>query len=582
MPASLVEGASLLAIDVGTASTRAVLFDIVEGSYRFVASGQAPSTAEAPFQDIGSGVKDAIKNLEEVTGHTLLDGGNVIIPTQPDGSGIDTVAAIISAGPVLKTAVVGLLSDVSLYSALRLASTTYTRVVETIGLNDPRLPEEIIDNLIRIKPDLVVIAGGTDGGATRSVQKLLEIVGLSCYLLTNDNRPAILFAGNQEMKKEVSELLGNLSSLLQFGPNIRPSLENEDLGPASRQLAQLQIGILKNQLRGTEELEVWAGGHILPSAYAQGRMIRFLSRAFGAAKGLLGVDIGASATTIAAGFNGDLSLNVYPQFGLGEYLPEILKYTTIEEITQWLPIEIPARLVHDSIYERSLYPTTVPTTKEDQAVTQAIARQALRLAIQAAKQYFPPEAKILREDLLPLFEPIIAGGGILSDARPGQSLLMLLDALQPVGVTTITLDQNRLLPILGVAGEKNTLLPIQVLESGAFLNTGTVISVISSTSFGTPVLRATLIYNDGNEVNTEIKFGNLEIMPLKQGLTAKLKLQPLRRADVGLGPGRGGIIPVGGGALGVIIDARGRPIQLPEDPGRRRELIKKWTWTVGG
>jgi glycerol kinase len=53
MPASLVQNESILAIDVGATSTRAVLFDVVEGQYRFVASGQAPSTAEAPFKDIG-------------------------------------------------------------------------------------------------------------------------------------------------------------------------------------------------------------------------------------------------------------------------------------------------------------------------------------------------------------------------------------------------------------------------------------------------------------------------------------------------------------------------------------------------
>jgi hypothetical protein len=39
---------------------------------------------------------------------------------------------------------------------------------------------------------------------------------------------------------------------------------------------------------------------------------------------------------------------------------------------------------------------------------------------------------------------------------------------------------------------------------------------------------------------------------------------------------------VSGGALGVIIDGRGRPLALPDDPVRRRELVKKWLWTVGG
>ena len=52
MPSSLVDGNSLLAIDVGAANTRAVLFDVIEGEYRFVAAGIAPTTAEAPFKDV--------------------------------------------------------------------------------------------------------------------------------------------------------------------------------------------------------------------------------------------------------------------------------------------------------------------------------------------------------------------------------------------------------------------------------------------------------------------------------------------------------------------------------------------------
>src|SRR5688572_23862730 len=134
MPASLVQNESILAIDVGAAVTRAVLFDVVEGQYRFVASGQAPSTADAPFKDIGMGVREAITNLQNILGTTLLgpQDNNLIAPSQPDGSGVDAVVATVSAGPVVKTVVVGLLSDVSLQSVRRLAESTYSRIVETL------------------------------------------------------------------------------------------------------------------------------------------------------------------------------------------------------------------------------------------------------------------------------------------------------------------------------------------------------------------------------------------------------------------------------------------------------------------
>ena len=181
MPTSLIEGESLLAVDVGATATRAVLFDVVEGSYRFVAMGQSPSTAEAPFSDLGLGVRDAIESIQTVTGRSFLDKDRrLVLPAQADGSGVDALVATLSVGPSIRTAVVGLLSDVSLESARRLAETTYCRVVETLDLNDHRRPEQQIDDLLRSRPELVVLAGGTDGGASRSVQKMLEAVGLAC------------------------------------------------------------------------------------------------------------------------------------------------------------------------------------------------------------------------------------------------------------------------------------------------------------------------------------------------------------------------------------------------------------------
>jgi len=144
------------------------------------------------------------------------------------------------------------------------------------------------------------------------------------------------------------------------------------------------------------------------------------------------------------------------------------------------------------------------------------------------------------------------------------------------------IDQNNLLPLLGAAAERNHYLPVQVVDSGAFIGLGTIISVNASANYGDQVLRAKLTYNDGTETRVDVKLGGLEILPLPNGQSARLSLQPLNRADAGLGAGRSGTVPVTGGALGVVIDARGRPLQLPSDPVRRRELIKKWYYTVGG
>jgi hypothetical protein len=582
MPTSLVQNESILAIEVGTAVTRAVLFDVVEGQYRFVASGKAPSTAESPFRDIGIGVREAITALQEVTGSTLLGpDNNLIAPSQADGSGVDSVVATISTGPVVRTVLVGLLSDVSVQSARRLAESTYARVVDALDLSDHRKSDQQLDAVMRARPDLVIVTGGTDGGASRSMLKMLEAIGLACYLTPLEKRPMVLYAGNENLAGDVQELLGAHAGMLKISHNVRPSLEAENLGPASSELASLVVNLRQRQIKGVDELSMWTGGNILPTSYAQGRMIRFLSRQFESTRGLLSVNIGASAASVAAGFGDEVVLRTYPQFGLGESLSGLLQHTDLESIMRWLPLDISPNTLREYLYQKSLYPGTLPATSDDHAIAQAIARQTLYLAVRSAQKDFPGVDN--SRSVMPPLDLILAGGGAVSDGLSlGQGLLMLLDAIQPVGILPILIDQNNLLPLLGVAAVRNNYLPVQVIDSGAFIGLGTILSVISSANYGEQVLRVKMTYSDGTDARADVKFGGLEVLPLPSGQSARLTLQPLQRADIGMGPGRGGSITVTGGAMGVVIDARGRPLQFPSDPVRRRELIKKWYYTVGG
>jgi hypothetical protein len=585
MPTSLVTSNSLLALDVGAANTRAVLFDVIEGEYRFIASGVAPSTAEAPVKDVSEGARNAIQVLQNVLKKKLLDSSNsLILPNQPDGSGVDSLVLTVSAGPAVRTLVVGLLKDVSLESARRLTESTYARIMDTLSLSDQRKPEQRIDSILRIRPDMVVIAGGTDGGASRSVQKLLEPIGLASYLMPEEKRPAVLFAGNAKLAGEVREMVGSLAPTLHFSHNIRPSLETEDIEPAELELANMLIRIRKKQLKGLDVLDSWAGGHTLPTAYATGRMVRFLSNVYGSQKGLLSVDLGASSAVIAAGFKDKSVLKAYPQFGLGENLPGLLNYTTLEDILRWSTLDVPPSVILDYLHQKAHHPATIAATKEDFVIAQSVAKQALYLAMQAAQKDFPKDVASIKPTLAPLFDPIIAGGAALSDAsRPGQSLLLLLDSVQPVGISTVILDQNNLMPMLGAAASQNNILPVHVLESGAFLSVGTVISPVVSAKYGASILKAKVTYENGAEAAMDLKYGFLETLPLANGEVGTISIQVARGVDVGFGPGRGvKSMQVTGGALGIIFDGRGRPLDMPSDPVRRRELIKKWNWTLGG
>jgi hypothetical protein len=582
MTPSLVDADSFLVIDVGEVNTRATLFDVVDGRYRFIASGSAPSTARAPFLDVGEGVRQAIDRLEAVTGRQLIgENEALIIPSTDVGVGVDSFAATISAGAPLKTVIVGLLEDVSLQSARRLAASTYTGSIEALSLNDRRKGDQRIDAIFNLRPDIVIVTGGAEGGASQSILKLLESVGLACYLLPEEQRPEVLYAGNSHLEEEVQTAIGDLSSL-HFAPNVRPVLDQEQLGPAQTRLGEIVSRIRCKTMSGAAELDDWASGGLMPAASAFGRLVRFLSKAYSANKGVMGVDVGASAATVAAAYAGDLALGVSPDLGLGRGLPGILQVTTPADIARWVPSEVSESYISDYIHQKSVRPYLIPATEEDLLIEQALARIILSTAVQRLSDAFPAGLPAPSSGGLPYFEPILASGSVLTRSPSmAQTMLTLLDGLQPSGVTTLVLDQNHISPGLGAAAAANPVLAVQVLDTNTFLYLGTVITPVGNARPGTPILRVRMAQVHGPEITIDVKQGSLEIIPLPLGQSARLHLQPLHRFDVGMGaPGRGGKLSVHGGVLGIVIDARGRPLRLPSDPARRMELQKKWLWSL--
>ncbi len=583
MTSSVISADTILAIDIGTINTRACLFDVVGSRYRFVASGSAPTTIAPPFSDIREGITRAINNLQNISGRLIIGSdGNMLIPSHPDGTGVDAVSATLSAGPEIKVVAVGLLEDVSAESAQNLALTTYATVSDIVSLNDRRQQDARIDAVLRARPDLIIVAGGINQGATHSVQKLLEAVGLACFLLPRNQRPQVLFAGNSSIREEIKETIAPITDL-HIAPNIRPDIHTEQLTPAQVTLAKIFKKVRSQQMFGVSDLDQWANGRLLPTSTAFGRIVRFLSQIYDPNKGVLGVDIGASSTTIATAHKGKLGMRVFPQLGLGAKLENLSQLIPVDHIAYWVSEEISRASIRDYLYNKATHPASIPVTQEEMTIEQAISRQLMRVAVSQVIPSLPFEIMGPEGDLLPWFEPILASGSVLSHApTPGQSLLMLLDGLQPTGITTVVLDQNDLMASLGVAAEANALMAVQVLESHAFLNLGTVIAPVGKARRGMPVLRVQATFEDNSETQIEVKFGSIEVIPLPSGQSAQLQLRPLHRFDVGMGgPGRGGRVRVVGGNLGITIDARGRPLQLPSDPELRRESMKRWLWTLG-
>ena len=79
----------IVATDCGSTTTKAILIEFVNGEYRLISRGEAPTTVEAPFEDVTMGVLNAVGELEELTGRKILDENGKFITPSNGGVGTD-------------------------------------------------------------------------------------------------------------------------------------------------------------------------------------------------------------------------------------------------------------------------------------------------------------------------------------------------------------------------------------------------------------------------------------------------------------------------------------------------------------
>jgi hypothetical protein len=543
-----------------------------------VGYAEAPTTIEAPYHEASEGLRHALADLEAITGREFLDdSARLLMPATTDGRGVDTFVATSSAGPAVRALLVGLLPDVSLEAARRAAAGSYVQIVDRFSLGDTRGEDQQIDAVIAARPELMLIAGGTDGGASDALLKLVETISLACHLLPPGSQSRALFAGNTALQARTSELLGRVAQV-RSSANVLPALDREQLAPARAELGRLYEELRVAQLGGFYDLAQAAGGRIVPSAQAEGHYVRFLSKLPAWPRGVLSVNAGSANTSVAAAWNGQLHLCVRTGLGVGLGAADALAEAPLDQLTRWLPYALDEDAARAFVLNKSAYPHTVPADSEDLWLELALARYVIRAAVRRARPDWPENVPGPRPELLPWFSLIIGGGATLGRApRPGLAALVLLDALQPAGVTRLMVDPYHLTAALGATAYANPLVTAQVQDSLSLLDLGTAVSLIGRGRLGEAACHVRLVEESGAARELEVAYGALEVLPLPLGRSGKLTIRPRTGFNAGVGLGRGRSLTVMGGALGVVVDARGRPVGLPRAAEQRQEMVRQWT-----
>jgi hypothetical protein len=136
-------------------------------------------------------------------------------------------------------------------------------------------------------------------------------------------------------------------------------------------------------------------------------------------------------------------------------------------------------------------------------------------------------------------------------------------------------DSIFMMPQLGVAAQVHPKAAMEVFERDCLIYLGTCIAAKGHGKPGKPAFSYT-IEGEALTESGQIKYGELKLLPLGMDDWVTVTVEPTKNFDMGNGPGKRVQKKARGGTVGLVLDGRGRPLQLPEDPGQCRQTIEKW------
>jgi uncharacterized protein (TIGR01319 family) len=581
----------IVATDCGSTTTKAILIEKIDGHYRQTHRGEAPTTVEEPVADVTIGVTNALTELQELAGRPLIDERGEIIRPARGNVGCDIYISTSSAGGGLQMVVAGVVKEMTAASAKRAALGAGAIVMEVLAANDKRRPHEQIQRIRELRPDMILISGGTDGGNVNQVVQIAERIAPARPQprFGGEYKMPVIYAGNKDAAAAVEKTFDD-SVALTVVDNLRPVLERENLGPARDEIHDLFLEHVMAHAPGYDKLIRWADAPIMPTPGAVGNILQTIARNQNI--NVVGVDIGGATTDVFSVFDGVFNRTVSANLGMSYSISNVCAEATLPSVLRWVHFDMDERELRNRVKNKMIRPTTIPQTLEALVFEQAVAREALRLAYAQHKEFATTLKGVqqqrtvgdmfhqqgggqsivdnMRLDLL------IASGGVLSHApKMQQTAAMLVDAFEPEGFTTLAKDSIFMMPHLGVLAEVHSQAALEVFERDCLIYLGTCIAARGTAKPGKECFKYRIRGATLNESGA-IRVGEIKLLPLGEGETAQVEVEPTRPFDLGAGPGKKVERDVRGGTVGLILDARGRPLELPADRRACREATTKW------
>jgi hypothetical protein len=519
-----------LLMDVGSAWAKAGVIGRVAGRWRLVAHAAQPTAWGA--EELS---RTLMRQLRSAGDARLVDRYEDLLASA------NRIECHTSRQPG-RLAVVAVSRELSGSTARRAAEAAGWQVVEVVTLDDGRSLAARLATLQAADVDAWLIAGGFDDGRS---PRALEAAALVASARLRDGGP-VIWAGSAQLSDEVMLLFeAGAASPVE---NPRPEPRREEPGPLRDRLRT----ILRETVAGEDEAHL--------STIAFPRAIGALAADGGLR--VLAVDVGArGAMRVVAEPDGTTAVTVHSSAGMAG---AVLLPGAAGRVARLAGDAGDEAAVADLLQTLRARPASVPQTSEELGAAHAAARMLISAMV---------------EDGAPGSVDLLIGAGrtIAAAPHPAQAARMLLDGARPLGVTQLAIDAASVLGPLGSLPDDEIREGMTLLAEDLLVPLGTSV-VCRGGEPGQVAMRIT-VHRPGWPTPSpmEVRVGQLRVVALARGQEAELVIEPA--AGISLGASRRSPriqARATGGAVGIMLDARGVPIALPRRGDDRRAVLAEW------
>ena len=558
----------VIAADLGS-HVRIGVYVPGSSGHRILVVGSAPSTLDAPFFDLTVAYKKA---LSDATKHA----GSFAFPDSVgDGSSTehDLEISSLTGDRFANAPTVFLIGNLVARDLEALGRTVASVGFEEVGraTTSARAFRERVDGQSALDviasraPDLIVLAltDDTKGEGLDYITDLL-VGGLSGRESGYTPRIVLLYKGMPD-----SAILGRLQAALPtVAHQIHGGSPNEpmDLGTPNLAIEDAMRAVYRSSFAGCEIPQAIARAPRVPRASALGAAARELSNNQGLDVAVLSCEHSGVNVVVARGGESE-AVRVTSGHDNGRSFHVGLQ-TPIDRVARWLPDVPLPHAMHAYVLGQTAHPTSVPTSTSELQLAHAIWVAAARDALRASGGGRNPL------DDVSIDLAVLTGEVTYTIGRPMQAVLLLINSFEICGVTQLALDASNALAMSGCLLD----MDVPVMTESSLMELGVCVALRGQAPFGESAVVVEVHPEGRPTIEREVSSGSMDVVQWEAGLEADVKIWPGSKFDVGLGYGRPAHlrVPITPGSVGLVIDARGRPLSWPDDAEDRHARVEQW------